>query len=85
MMYKVEMSSISERQLKKLTLDVQIEIVRALRALALNPRPHGYKKLVAQGKSYRIKVGEYRVVYSINDKIVTVLIFEICHRKDAYK
>ena len=56
----------------------------AMYSLADNPRPYGYKKL--RGESgYRIRVGDYRIVYEIFDDIVTVEIIKINHRKEVYK
>jgi mRNA interferase RelE/StbE len=53
--------------------------------LAGDPRPHGCKKLRAKHDQYRIRIGDYRVIYEIDDKTVTVLIVRISHRKDAYR
>ena len=59
-------------------------IIDALKALAANPRPHGYKKL--KGRSgYRIRVADYRIIYNINDNILTVFVLDIGHRKDIYE
>ena len=85
MIYEIAITPVAHKSLHKIHFESQCQISKAIDELALNPRPHGYKKLVGQGKSYRIRVGNYRIIYSINDKIVTVLILQIDHRKDAYK
>ena len=59
-------------------------IVRALVSLEENPRPFGYKKLTNDDK-YRIRVGDYRILYKIFEEVVTVEIVKVSHRKEAYK
>ena len=59
-------------------------IVRALVSLEENPRPFGYKKLTNDDK-YRIRVGDYRILYKIFEEVVPVEIVKVSHRKDAYK
>ncbi|MGA0557011.1 type II toxin-antitoxin system RelE family toxin [Larkinella sp. VNQ87] len=57
--------------------------MEAIKALADNPRPFGCKKLKGR-KGYRIRVGDYRVVYEINDGILVVLIIDVGHRREIY-
>ncbi len=80
-MYEVLLDRHAERQLDKLPLDDTFERVdKAIRSLALNPRPHGVVKLF--GRIYRMRVGDYRIIYSINDKDKVVLVAEIRHRDE---
>ena len=58
-------------------------IGKAIDALASNPRPPGSRKLVGE-IMYRIRVGEYRVIYTVDDRTVTVTITKAAHRKEAY-
>ena len=83
-MYQVLISNRASKALEKIADDVYPRIVERIRNLASNPRPKGCKKL--KGRSgYRIRIGDYRIIYDIeNDKLV-VLIIEIGHRKDIYK
>ncbi len=74
----------AERQLLRLDSGVQKRIVAAIDKLAFNPRPAGCKKLVGR-PGYRIRVGDYRVVYNIHDSVVTVEIVDVGHRKDIYR
>jgi mRNA interferase RelE/StbE len=61
------------------------ELVRdAIRALSSNPRPAGCEKLVAR-PGWRLRIGEYRVIYEINDKSRAVEILHIGHRRDVYR
>ena len=60
-------------------------IVQRIAALALDPRPHGSEKLAGYDDRYRIRQGNYRVVYLIDDRRQEVTIFKIGDRKDVYK
>lgn len=60
------------------------KIIEAIDALAENPRPEGVKKLKGE-EAYRIRVADYRVVYTIEDFIQIIEVQRIRHRKDAYK
>ncbi len=53
--------------------------------LAVNPRPKGVKKLSGLDDLYRIRVGDYRIVYQIHDDRLIVLVVRIGHRKDVYR
>ncbi len=55
-----------------------------VKALAENPRPHGAKKL-SDRESYRVRVGDYRIIYDIDDDAKLVTLRDISHRKDAYR
>ena len=59
-------------------------MVRRVQALADEPRPHGSKKLSGKDE-YRIRQGEYRVVYTIEDTAHTVTIVRVAHRSDVYR
>jgi mRNA interferase RelE/StbE len=52
--------------------------------LANNPRPYGYRKLKGE-EAYRIRVGNYRVIYEINDNSIIVIVVSVGHRKEIYK
>ena len=60
-------------------------IVTAIDKLAEDPRPYGVKKLKGEDNAYRIRIGDYRVIYTIEDVIKIIEIQRIRHRKDAYK
>lgn len=59
-------------------------IMDRIAALAANPRPHGCEKLAGQER-YRIRQGHYRIVYSIEDKELGVLVVKVGHRKNVYR
>jgi len=57
----------------------------AIRALAAHPRPPGCKKLAGNADYYRIRVGDYRVLYDVRDRDVLVLVIKTGHRREAYR
>ncbi len=59
-------------------------ILKLIKNLCTNPRPHGCEKLTGQ-KRYRLRQGKYRIVYSIQDNELTVWVVKICHRKNVYR
>ena len=85
MIYNVELTPAAQKQFKKLTTQLQDKIWEAIENIALDPRPYGYKKIVSRLGCYRIRIGDYRIIYSINDQIITILILQIGHRRDVYR
>ena len=83
--YRVELSPKAQRQLRALPKGVQGRIDAKILALADNPRPPGVTKLQGQEDRYRIRVGDYRVIYCIDDKTLLVLVVEIANRREAYR
>jgi mRNA interferase RelE/StbE len=64
--------------------DSQRRIVAKIESLAENPRPHGAIKLVGED-CYRVRVGDYRIIYAIADEKLVVIIVEIGHRREIYR
>ncbi|HEV2721239.1 MAG TPA: type II toxin-antitoxin system RelE/ParE family toxin [Thermoanaerobaculia bacterium] len=60
-------------------------IVKCIQQLADNPRPHGCQKLSGTKNTYRIRQGDNRIVYDIDDDRIVVLILKVRHRKDVYR
>jgi mRNA interferase RelE/StbE len=84
--YTVYVAPSAHRSLRKLPDAVQRRIVSAIEALADEPRPHGAKKLAGQTDNlWRIRVGDYRIVYQIQDERLTVLVLRVGHRSDIYR
>lgn len=63
----------------------RLRIVAKIRDLAEEPRPHGSEKLAGYDDRYRVRQGNYRIVYAIDDKASHVTVFKIGHRKDVYR
>lgn len=85
MAYAVEITPAAKRQIRKLERPVQERIVRRLDALADDPRPPGVEKLEGDQTIYRVRVGEYRIVYEIRDKVLVVLVLKVGHRREVYR
>ena len=75
----------AERQLRKLPAAARERIVRASERLATDPRPPGVMKLAGTDELYRIRAGDYRLIYQIADDQLIVLIARVAHRKDVYR
>jgi mRNA interferase RelE/StbE len=84
-LYQIEFAASAAKAFSKLNRSVQQRIARHIDLLAQHPRPHGAKKLQGEDNLYRIRAGDYRILYSINDSVLTVLVVAIGYRKDIYK
>jgi mRNA interferase RelE/StbE len=83
--YEVVLSKTAEKNLMKMPAKIVKQIIPTLQELANNPRPAGCKKLKGFSNIWRVRVGDYRIIYSIEDQILLVDIREIGHRKEIYK
>ena len=83
-MYNVLISKNVKKQLDKIPLVYAKKIATAIYHLENNPRPSGCKKLVSFDDIYRIRIGTYRVIYTIEDKILVVEIIKVGPRKSIY-
>lgn len=84
MPYAVEIAPAAERQFERLPRTVQVRLAPLIDALAQNPRPHGVKKLSGLENRYRVREGDYRVIYEVYDNDSVVIILRIAHRSNAY-
>ena len=82
-MYEVVIGKAVIKQLQKVPLADYKRIKAALTGLSSNPRPKDYLKLKGRD-AYRIRVGDYRIIYEIKDNQLLVIIITIAHRKDVY-
>jgi mRNA interferase RelE/StbE len=82
--YTVSLSRKAQKQLDKLSDKTAEPIFEAIQNLADNPRPYGYKKLKGRN-GCRIRVGDYRVIYEIFDRVLLIDIINLGHRKDIYE
>ena len=81
--YSVEFKKSAVKDLREFPKKDVERILAVIRALADNPRPLGSKKLSAQER-YRIRQGDYRIIYEILDNVLVVIVVKIGHRKDVY-
>lgn len=85
-MYSITFKKSAEKEIYKLPSPVAKRVSIAIDKLARNPRPVGSKKLEGQKENlWRIRIGDYRIIYSIEDEIKIVEIRKIGHRKDIYQ
>lgn len=85
MSYRIEYKPSAEREFLALPKEVQKRIRPKIEALAIDPRPPGSKKLRGYQNRWRIRVGDYRVIYEVYDRELLVLIVKIGHRSDVYE
>jgi mRNA interferase RelE/StbE len=83
--YDVALTSSAERELKKLSSQLMARIFPRLESLASNPSPSGCRKLSGGDNEWRIRVGDYRVVYTIDDAELLVEVTRIRHRREVYE
>jgi len=83
--YTVRLTRDAEKELDRLPNSVVERIGKSLLALEENARPPGCKKIQGSDNKYRIRVGSYRVLYSVFDKVLLIEIVSAVHRKDAYR
>jgi mRNA interferase RelE/StbE len=83
--YAVRYSRAAEKQFDDLPQSMRERIAPAIDALAEQPRPPGVVKMKGGEDRWRIRVGDYRVVYEIRDAVLLVLVVRIGHRKDVYE
>lgn len=84
MAYRLRITQRGQKQLDKLPRDIQDRMYKALVALGDNPRPPNCTKLKGQDDC-RIRVGDYRAIYHIDDDTTTVTILRVGHRRDIYR
>lgn len=83
--YRIEWKASALRELKEIDRQAVPRIVAAVGALAGNPFPPGVRRLRGTEHTYRIRVGDYRVLYEVYHKSIHIQILRVKHRKDAYR
>ena len=85
MAHRIEVSPAAARQLKKIDRRVLPQIVEKIDSLAGEPRPRGCEKLSGYDNLYRVRVGDYRIVYGVEDRLVLVVVLKVGNRADVYQ
>jgi len=83
--YEVRVTVSAARKFRKLSPQVKARIRPVLKALGEDPRPQGVIKLSGEDNAWRIRVGDYRIIYEIHDNVLLVLVFDIDHRRSVYR
>jgi mRNA interferase RelE/StbE len=82
--YRLEVSHTAHQQIRRLPMQTQERVNMAISHLAENPRSPGVKKLTAR-EGYRVRVGDYRILYRIDDEAKVVIIYRVMGRGEVYR
>ena len=82
--YKIDIKKSAVKEIEHLPGRDIRNVLNKISSLAQNPRPHDSKKLSGQEK-YRVRCGDYRILYSIEDNVLVVYVVKVGHRKDVYR
>ncbi|WP_419935048.1 type II toxin-antitoxin system RelE family toxin [Candidatus Palauibacter sp.] len=83
--YDVEISRTAERQLRKLPRADQERVARRMSALADDPLPKGTRKLTGYDDVFRVRAGRYRILYSVAEATLVIIVLKVGHRRDVYR
>lgn len=84
-MHEVLIEATAQADLKRLSADTLRRIGSHLKALAENPRPSGCRKITGSQNDWRIRIGDYRVIYEIDDPSTTIRVMRVRHRREVYR
>jgi mRNA interferase RelE/StbE len=82
---RVEVSATAERQIRRLPRPDQIRVLRVIHNLSRDPRPPGCRKLTGYEDVFRVRIGRYRVLYSVADRRLVVIVLKVGDRKEVYR
>ncbi len=85
MTYRIEIAPAAVRQLRKLDPTARRRVQAAVELLADEPRPSGAKKLVGGDGQWRVRTGDFRIIYEIHDEVLLVLVIAVGHRREVYQ
>lgn len=83
--WRVEFTTAAAREFRKLPRAVQLRLQPHIDALTCNPRPDGATKLSGEDDLWRLRVGEYRLIYAVADEVLLVLVVKVGHRREVYR
>lgn len=84
-MHRVYLERAAERQLKRLSAEDFQKVVSHIKGLSENPRPRGCRKITGSESDWRIRIGDYRIIYEIDDKARAVRVMRVRRRREAYR
>jgi mRNA interferase RelE/StbE len=85
-LYQIEFLSYARKELTSLPRGAQERIGKKIDSLSINPRPHGVEKFEGKrGSFYRLRVGDYRILYGIQDEILLILVIKVGHRREVFR
>jgi mRNA interferase RelE/StbE len=83
--YTIEFRPSARRDLKQLPMSMVSRVDETILRLGNDPRPPGCEKMAGRKNRYRVRVGDYRIVYEIHDRVLIVLVVQIGHRREVYR
>jgi len=83
--FQIEWKNSALRELKRLDRKIIPRVISAVESLSTDPFPSGVRKLQGSDNTYRVRVGQYRIVYEIFQAKIVIVIIRVRHRKDAYR
>jgi len=83
--YEILLESRAQRDLKKLPAEVFYRVMSTLKDLAENPRPVGSRKITGSKNDWRIRIGEYRIIYEIDEDAEAIKVMRVRHRREVYR
>ncbi|GGM84971.1 hypothetical protein GCM10012275_64660 [Longimycelium tulufanense] len=84
MTYRVQITRAAAKTIQALDKPIRRRVLTAIEGLATNPRPHGCVKLTGHD-AWRIRVGDYRIVYEIHDAVLLIIVIDAGHRREIYR
>lgn len=84
MVFKIHLSKRAYKELEKLPISDRKRILKRIGELSTTPFPYGYRKLRGAKDAYRLRAGDYRILYKIIRRDKVILVFRIAHRRKAY-
>jgi mRNA interferase RelE/StbE len=83
--YRVEFTTAAAKEIRKLDHGIRRRILAGIAELERDPRPAGCKKLAGESDAWRIRVGDYRVLYEVIDDVLVVMVVRVAHRREVYQ
>ena len=83
--YRIEVSATAEKQIRKLSRGDQVPVLRTIKQLENEPYPRGCRKLRGYEDVFRVRVGTYRIIYSVESRHLLIIILKVAHKKDIYR
>lgn len=83
--YTVDFTTGAAKEIRKLDQGMRKKILGSIVKLETDPRPKGCKKLAGEQNAWRIRIGNFRVLYEIQDNVLTVTVVRVAHRREVYK
>lgn len=83
--YEIRWKNSAEQDLRKISSAQIPQIIKAIESMVNNPFPPQHRKLRGSERDYRIRVGDYRVIYQVESKTKVIVIYHVRHRREAYR